>query len=85
MAKSKKKNNDTSNESVSSDDQINDVSQSEVKKLISKEIINLNRQALHAHSIDFELLISNGKRLKLEAPIPTVLRKLEDKLSSYEN
>ena len=35
MAKSKK-NNVTSDESVSSDDQINDVSQSEVKKLISK-------------------------------------------------
>ena len=35
MAKSKK-NNVTSNESVSSDDQINDVSQAEVKKLISK-------------------------------------------------
>ena len=58
---------------------------SKFKKLISKEIINLNRHALHAHSIDFELLNSNGKRLKLEAPIPTVLRKLEDKLSSYEN
>ena len=35
MAKSKK-NNVTSDESVFSDDQINDVSQSEVKKLISK-------------------------------------------------
>ncbi|MDA9594202.1 RluA family pseudouridine synthase [bacterium] len=57
---------------------------SKFKKLISKEIINLNRHALHAHSVDFELLNSNGKRLKLEAPIPTGLRKLENKLSSYE-
>ena len=58
---------------------------SKFEKLTSKEIDKFNRHALHASSIDFELLSSNGKRLKLEAPIPKVFKELEDSLSSNEN
>ena len=58
---------------------------SKFEKLTSKEIVKLDRHALHASSIDFELLNLNGKRLKLEAPMPKVFRELEDSLSSNEN
>jgi 23S rRNA pseudouridine1911/1915/1917 synthase len=58
---------------------------SDFKKTTSKEIIKFDRHALHASSIDFELLNSNGKRLNLEAPIPNALKELEDSLSNNEN
>ena len=43
------------------------------------------RHALHAISIEFELMNSNGKRLKLNSPIPNELIELEKKLSVNED
>ena len=43
------------------------------------------RHALHATSIEFELMNSNGKRLKLNSPIPDELIELEKRLSANED
>ena len=39
----------------------------------------------HPTSIEFELMNSNGKRLKLNSPIPEKLIELEQRLSVNEN
>tara|TARA_Y100000022_G_scaffold164975_1_gene149116 strand:- start:265 stop:1245 length:981 start_codon:yes stop_codon:yes gene_type:complete len=57
----------------------------EFKRISSNIISKFNRHALHAISIDFELMNSNGKRLKLDSPIPSELISLEKRLSINEN
>ena len=53
---------------------------------ISYNIISkFDRHALHATSIEFELMNSNGKRLKLDSLIPDELIDLEKRLSANEN
>ena len=55
------------------------------RRISSKIISRFNRHALHATSIEFELMNSNGKKLKLNSPIPDELIELEKRLSSNEN
>jgi 23S rRNA pseudouridine1911/1915/1917 synthase len=51
----------------------------------SNLISKINRHALHASSIEFELMNSNGKRIKIDSPIPEELTSLEKSLAKYEN
>jgi len=57
----------------------------EFRRISSSVISRFNRHALHAISIEFELMNSNGKRLKLNSPIPDELIELEKRLSVNEN
>jgi 23S rRNA pseudouridine1911/1915/1917 synthase len=57
----------------------------EFRRISSIVISRFNRHALHAFSIEFELMNSNGKRLKLNSPIPDELIELEKRLSFNEN
>jgi len=54
-------------------------------KNASNLISTINRHALHASSIEFELMNSNGKRIKIDSPIPEELTSLEKSLAKYEN
>ena len=54
-------------------------------KNASNLISTINRHALHASSIEFELMNSNGKRIKIDSPIPEELISLEKSLAKYEN
>ena len=54
-------------------------------KNASNLISKINRHALHASSIEFELMNSNGKRIKIDSPIPEELISLEKALVKYEN
>ena len=54
-------------------------------KNASNLISKINRHALHASSIEFELKNSNGKRIKIDSPIPEELISLENSLAKYEN
>ena len=58
---------------------------SKFRQLSYNIISKFNRHALHATSIEFELMNSNGKRLKLDSLIPDELVDLEKKLSANEN
>ena len=58
---------------------------SEFRRISSNVISRFNRHALHATSIEFELVNSNAKRLKLTSPIPDELIELEKRLSNNEN
>ena len=55
------------------------------RRISSNIISRFDRHALHAISIEFELMNSNGKRLKLNSPIPVELIELEKRLSVNEN
>ena len=57
---------------------------SEFRKNVSSLISKINRHALHASSIEFELMNSNGKRIKVDSPIPEELIFLEKSLTQYE-
>ncbi len=57
----------------------------EFRRISSKIISRFKRHALHATSIEFELMNLNGKRLKLNSPIPDELIELEKRLSFNEN
>ena len=57
----------------------------EFRRLSSNVISRFNRHALHATSIEFELMNSNGKRLKINSPIPNEFIEIEKKLSFNEN
>ena len=57
----------------------------EFRRISSNVFSSFNRHALHASSIEFELMNSNGKRLKLTSPIPDELIELEKRLSVNEN
>ena len=57
----------------------------EFRKNVSSLIYKIKRQALHASSIEFELMNSNGKRIKVDSPIPEDLIFLERSLIQYEN
>ena len=57
----------------------------EFRRISSNIISRFKRHALHATSIEFELINSNGKRLKLNSPIPDELIELEKRLSVNEN
>ena len=57
----------------------------EFRRISSNIISRFRRHALHATSIEFELMNSNGKRLKLNSPIPDELIDLEKRLSFNEN
>ena len=57
----------------------------EFKRISSDMISRIKRHALHAVSIEFELMNSNGKKLKLDSPIPDDLIELEKRLSINEN
>ena len=57
----------------------------EFRKNVSSLISKINRHALHASSIEFELMNSNGKRIKVDSPIPEDLIFLERSLIQYEN
>ena len=56
----------------------------EFRRISSKVISMFNRHALHSSSVEFELMNSNGKRLKLNSPIPVELIELEKRLSVNE-
>ena len=58
---------------------------SEFKRISSSIMSDFDRHALHAISIEFELMNSRGKKLKLNSPIPTELIELEKRLSVNEN
>ena len=47
------------------------------RRISSRVISRFKRHALHATSIEFELMNSNGKKLKLNSPIPDELIELE--------
>lgn len=53
-------------------------------KSASNLISTINRHALHASSIEFELMNSNGKRIKIDSPMPKELISLEKSLTKYE-
>ena len=57
----------------------------EFRRISSNVISRFKRHALHATSIEFELMNSNGKKLKLNSPIPDELIQLEKRLSFNEN
>ena len=57
----------------------------EFRRISSNVISRFKRHALHATSIEFELMNSNGKKLKLNSPIPDELIELEKRLSFNEN
>ena len=57
----------------------------EFRRLSSNVISRFNRHALHATSIEFELMNSNGKRLKINSPIPYEFIEIEKRLSIIEN
>ncbi len=54
-------------------------------KYFSNELGKFGRHALHAFSIEFELFKSEGKRIKLEAPIPEDFVDLEESLLGHES
>ena len=58
---------------------------SDFRRISSNVISRFNKHALHSSSIEFELMNSNGKRLKLNSPIPDELIELEKRLSFNEN
>ena len=51
----------------------------------AKILNKFGRHALHALSIEFELYQNNGKKIKLEAPIPKEFVDLEESILAYEN
>jgi len=55
------------------------------RKNASNLISTINRHALHASSIEFELMNSHGKRIKIDSPISNELISLEKSLARYEN
>ena len=55
------------------------------RKNASNLISKTNRHALHASSIEFELMNSHGKRIKIDSPISNDLISLEKALVKYEN
>ena len=54
-------------------------------KNFAKILNKFGRHALHALSIEFELYQNNGKKIKLEAPIPKEFVDLEESILAYEN
>ena len=63
----------------------NCLTNSKFGKNASNFISTINRHALHASSIEFEFMNSNGKRIKIDSPIPEELIYLEKSMVKYEN
>ena len=58
--------------------------QPDLNKFFSEKLITFGRHALHALSIEFEPYKNNGKKIKLEAPIPNEFVDLEKSILLYE-
>ena len=58
---------------------------SDQSKNFAKILNKFGRHALHALSIEFEPYQNNGKKIKLEAPIPKEFVDLEESILAYEN
>ena len=59
--------------------------QPDLNKLFSEKLNKLGRHALHARSIEFEPYKNNGKKIKLDAPIPNEFVELEESIQIYES
>ena len=58
--------------------------QPDLNKNFSEKLNKFGRHALHALSIEFEPYKDNGKRIKLDAPIPNEFVYLEKSIIAYE-
>ena len=58
--------------------------QPDLNKFFLEKLNKFGRHALHALSIEFEPYTSNGKKIKLEAPIPNEFVDLEKSILVYE-
>ena len=56
----------------------------ELNKFFSEKLNKFGRHALHALSIEFEPYKNNGKKIKLDAPIPNEFVDLERSILGYE-
>lgn len=56
----------------------------DLKRFFSKKLKHFKRHTLHALSIEFEPYKNNGKKIKLEAPIPNEFVDLEKSILLYE-
>ena len=59
--------------------------QPDLNKFHSQNLNKFGRHALHALSIEFELYKNNGKKIKLDAPIPKEFVDLEESILVYES
>ena len=59
--------------------------QPNLNKFCSEKLNEFDRHALHALSIEFEPYKNNGKKIKLEAPIPKEFVDLEESILAYES
>jgi len=57
----------------------------DLNKFFSEKLNKFGRHALHALSIEFELYKNNGKKIKLDAPIPKEFVQLEESILVYES
>ncbi len=57
----------------------------ELNKFFSEKLIKFSRHALHALSIEFEPYKNNGKKIKLDAPVPNEFVELEESIQIYES
>ena len=57
----------------------------EINKFFANQLASFGRFALHAYSIDFNLINKDEKRIKIEAPIPKEFVDLENTLLNYES
>tara|TARA_B100002051_G_scaffold27253_1_gene21272 strand:- start:739 stop:1719 length:981 start_codon:yes stop_codon:yes gene_type:complete len=57
----------------------------DLNKFFSERLNKFGRHALHALSIEFELYKNNGKKIKLDAPIPKEFVDLEESILVYES
>ena len=57
----------------------------EINKFFANQLAGFGRFALHAYSIDFNLINKGQKRIKIEAPIPKEFVDLENTILNYES
>ena len=57
----------------------------DINRFFSKKLKHFKRHALHALSIEFEPYKNNGKKIKLDAPIPKEFVDLEESILIHES